>query len=163
MKTSYRLCSMDATHFSSTYGFSGRHRPQPKARQAADRLVVSGHLCRIGLFNNGARDIEVGPVDRIGAICELGAFPAQACPVRHPRRPPSWFATFSRFRSMIRLTNDSRSVFPGNAMQKLWARLDKAFRLTRERHLPIAHTRSVVFSTQCKYPLLYMCHTFMYR
>ena len=112
MKTSYRLCSMDATHFSSTYGFSGRHRPQPKARQAADRLVVSGHLCRIGLFNNGARDIEVGPVDRIGAICELGAFPAQACPVRHPRRPPSWFATFSRFRSMIRLTNDSRSVFP---------------------------------------------------
>ena len=152
---------MAASHFSSTNRFSGRHRPQPKARQAADRLVVSGH--HIGLFNDGTRDIEMGTVDRIGAICELGAFPAQACPVRRPRRPPSCYATFSHIRSMIRLTYDSRSVFPGNAMQKLWARLDKAFRLTRERHLPIAHTRSVVFSTQCKYPLLYMCHTFMYR
>ena len=66
---------MAASHFSRTYGFSGRHRPHPKAGQAAARPAVSDRLCHIGVFTYDPRHVEMGLVGRMGAICELGAFP----------------------------------------------------------------------------------------
>ena len=73
---------MAASHFSCTYGFSGRHRPHPKARQADARLAVPGRLCRIGVFTYDTTHVETGLVGRMGASSELGAFPAGACPAR---------------------------------------------------------------------------------
>ena len=111
---SFELCSVAASHVSCTYGFSGGHRPDPKARQAAARLAVSGHLCHVGLFTDGTRHLGMGLVDRMGAVCELGACPARACPAHRSRRPASCFGSSSHFRPVTMLTNDRRSVFPAS-------------------------------------------------
>ena len=109
---SLELCSAAESYVSCTYGFSGGHRPDPKARQAAARPAVSGHLCHVGLFTDGTRHLGMGLVDRMGAVCELGACPARACPAHRSRRPASCFGSSSHFRPVTMLTNDRRSVFP---------------------------------------------------
>ena len=111
---SLELCSAAESYVSCTYGFSGGHRPDPKARQAAARLAVSGHLCHVGLFTDGTRHLGMGLVDRMGAVCELGACPARACPAHRSRRPASCFGSSSHFRPVTMLTNDRRSVFPAS-------------------------------------------------
>lgn len=68
--TLFELCSVADSYVSCTYGFAGGHRPDPKARQAAARLAVSGHLCHVGLFTDGTRHLEMGLVDLMGAICD---------------------------------------------------------------------------------------------